>query len=82
MITDAKAKANIAANVQRLMEMHGFTQAQLAEATGETQGAISKVLNGHHMPGAGFLARLAEALDYSTDKLLAKPPTEARRQSA
>lgn len=76
MISDDRARRNIAANVRRLLQDRQWTQAELAEKTREKQATISRIVNGLHMPRASVLARIAEAFDVSADRLLAEPPEE------
>ena len=73
VITDTDAKANISANVRRLLDAKGMNQAKLATLTEESNARISLLINGKHLPSSAFLARLAEALGVSTDTLLARP---------
>lgn len=82
VVTDDEAKRNIAANVARLLALRGWTQKQLADATGETNMIISRIMREKHVPNAATLARIAEALDTSTDILLDPPPKEKSRQTA
>ena len=70
VIKDAEAKANIAANVSRLIELRGISQKELAARTGETEMSISRVARGLHVPGSTMLARIAEALGTSVDSLI------------
>jgi transcriptional regulator with XRE-family HTH domain len=81
VVTDADAKKYIAANVARLLETRGWMQQDLAEATGENKMTISRVCRGIHVPSAALLARIAEALDVSTDRLIAPPPEFSLRKS-
>ena len=74
VIDDKTAKENLAANVRRLLEARNLTQMELAEITGEQQSLISRIANGRNMPGGTVLARIAEALDISIDRLLAPSP--------
>ena len=74
MISDDDAKKNLAANVSRLLEARDLTQMELAEMTGEHQSLISRIANGQNMPGGTVLARIAEALEISIDRLLSAPP--------
>jgi transcriptional regulator with XRE-family HTH domain len=76
VISDDRAKLNIAGNVRRLLRDREWTQAELATKTREQQATISRIVNGLHIPGAGVLARIAEAFDVSADRLLAEPPEE------
>ena len=74
MISDDEARQNLAVNLRRLLATRGMTQSQLAEAAHETQATISRIVNGSQLAGGGVLARLAEALDVSADRLLGSPP--------
>ena len=73
VITDKDAKRNIAANVRRLLKARGWRAVDLAKATSENEMRISYLLREKRLPTAAFLARLAEALDTTTDELLSKP---------
>ena len=70
VITDDQARANIAANVARLRA--GRTLSRLAEECGTYPANIQRIEEGRSLPGAGLLARLADALGTSTDALLAR----------
>lgn len=67
-MTDEQAKANIAANVARLRGAR--SRGWLARAAGTYTINISRIENGDNLPSSGLLARLAEALDTTTDALL------------
>jgi len=73
VITDTKAKANIAANVRFRLDARGWKAADLARATSESEMRISHMLRETRLPTAAFLARVAEALDATSDELLADP---------
>lgn len=75
MISDETATANVAANVRRLLDQRGWTQSDLAKKTGESENNISRISRGLNVVRIGVLARVAEAFDVSTDRLLAPPPT-------
>lgn len=81
MLTDEQVKANVAANVPRLLVERRMTQKQLAERTGDPQMTISAMCRGLYVPGAGLITRVAEALDVSTDRLTGSPPEFSRRAS-
>jgi len=66
-----RIRNNIAANLRRLLERRGWTQAELAQRSGETEATISRIMRAQQMPGAGILARIAVALDVSQDRLTA-----------
>ena len=80
MLTDKQALKNLASNLGRLLGDHGWKQADLARATSESEMQISRYVRGVQMPGAAVLARMAEALDASTDNLLAFPVLAGRRK--
>ena len=56
--------------IARLRKQQGLTQAQLAKKTGFTQGQISAFENGARGISAELAARLAIALDVTTDELI------------
>ena len=85
VITDAEALANISANVQRLRGDKSYSQLARECSTDDWKAypsTIEHIDKGRHMPGAGLLKRLAEALGVSTEDLLAPPPGMARRRVA
>ena len=76
MITDQEALANIAEIVRQLR--NGKSYSQLArECTVDEDRAypatIERIEKGINMPGAGLLARLAEALGVTVDALISPP---------
>ncbi len=73
MLTDVETKQRIAANVTRYMAAMNppMSQTELAHVTGEGDMRISLMVRGVKMPGAGFLARIAEALGVTVTDLLA-----------
>jgi len=76
VISDTEAKANLAANLNRMLKQRELRQAELARMIGEHQSLVSRISNGRNMPGGAVLARIAEALDVSIDRLLSPPPEE------
>lgn len=74
MLTDEQAMANIAANVRRLRGERSLSW--LAREAGTYPINITRVENGENLPGAGLLARLAEALGTTTDALLSIDATK------
>lgn len=76
MISDQEAADNLAANVQRLLDKRGLSQADLARLTGESENNISRMVRGLNAVRIGILARIAEAFDVSSDRLLLPPPKE------
>lgn len=81
MLTTERGLRNMGVNVTRLLKSKGWSQAYLAEITGEDQMKISRTCRGLNDPGGVSLARIAEALDISIDRIFADPP-EFSRQSA
>jgi transcriptional regulator with XRE-family HTH domain len=81
MATDEQGRRNIAANVARLMMIHGMTQTALAEQTGETQATISRIVRGLNIPSATVLSRIASALDTTMDVLVEKSAENFSRAS-
>lgn len=74
VITDDNLKANISANLHRIMEERdSMTRYRLAQLTGESEQTIRNVVDGLHVPRTGILARIAEALDVTIDDLIASP---------
>lgn len=73
VLTDEVARENLKANLARLLEERGFTRYRLARVTGESDQTIKNVADGVHMPRAGLLSRLAEALGVSMDDLVHQP---------
>lgn len=56
---------NLVANVRWLMSETGWTQVELAERSGVSQTAISKVLRGDMVPTIEFAEKLASAFGLS-----------------
>ena len=82
MPTDSECKANLASNLQRILSERGLTQSDLARMTGDPVMTISRIYRGQNQCLAGVLARIAEALDVSSDRLLSTPPTKFSQMSA
>ena len=57
-------------NLIDIMDEKGYTQEQLANATGLTQSTISKYINKKQMPSIKAVINLAYALDCTTDELI------------
>ena len=70
MLTDEKAKKNIAKNVSRLRGDR--SRSWLARQVGTYTINISRIEAEKHLPQSGLLARLAEALGVTADDLLGK----------
>jgi len=75
--TDDIIRANIKANLRRILADRGWSQLELSRRTGEKQSTINTICNGRHCPQFGVMSRIAEALDVSLDRLAASPSDEA-----
>ena len=69
-MSDDETLKILAENVQRLLEKREWTANRLAIAIDENPINIYRILNREHMPGVGFVSRLAAGLDTSVDFLL------------
>lgn len=65
-------------NLKRIREMRGMTQADLAEATGLTQGAISKIESGRMNVTREKINLLAAALGCEPVELFSLPDLQQR----
>ncbi len=69
--TDAYDAARLAFElgraVRELREQHGWSQTQLAQASGMTQSAVARFEAGGTVPTLTVLERLARALDVTLD---------------
>ena len=80
VMTDKQARANIAANVTRLRGDR--SRYWLAQRCGTHPIHITRIERAENLPTAGLLARLAEALETSTDALLSMDATAAEKKMA
>ena len=78
-MNDEQAMANIAANL-RIMR-NGRSLYAVAKAAGTYPINIARIEAGLHMPGAGLLSRIAEALGTSVDRMLASPEKNSENAS-
>lgn len=81
VINDSDAKRNIAFHVARILGQNGRSRYWLAKETGEWQTTIANVCNAKSVPGAGLLARIADALGCATDDLLKPIPKVGKKLS-
>ncbi|MCC5974209.1 MAG: helix-turn-helix transcriptional regulator [Rubellimicrobium sp.] len=65
--------------VKQLRTERGWTQARLADLSGLSHSALSKVENGHLSPTFETLLRIAEGLEIDLSRLLATSGPSARR---
>lgn len=73
MITTDEAKANLSANIRRILRARGMSVYTLAKLAKEPKNTVYRVVRGENEPGAVLVARIAEALDVSIDRLFAFP---------
>jgi transcriptional regulator with XRE-family HTH domain len=79
-VTDEAAKRVLAANIQARLMACGMSQRALSRETGDPHMTINGVVRGQHMPGAGLLTRIADALDTTVEALL--QPTRKKTQKS
>jgi transcriptional regulator with XRE-family HTH domain len=75
------AESRLAERLRQERESRGWTLADLAERSGVSRGAISKIERGESSPTAGLLVRLADAFDLTLAGLLARAEGGADRLS-
>ena len=75
MLTDEEVIRNIAANVRRLRGIRSLSW--LARQIGIDPSSIMRFERGERNPRAATLARLAIALDTTTDALISQPPKKS-----
>jgi transcriptional regulator with XRE-family HTH domain len=73
MLDDKTGTRNIAINVQQRRIEKGMSRSELARRSGCNPVFISTLEGGEVQPGAVRLKRVADALDTSTDALMAQP---------
>lgn len=76
MITEDELKTHLAETMPALMAARGMSQRELAQATGDSDTQVSRVIKGLHVPNAAFLCRIAEALECSLDLLCPRKPAQ------
>ena len=82
MLSDSEIRANLAANVRRLLHSRGLSQAELARLTRESEMNISRVVRGENVVRTGIVVRIAEALDVSIDRLVAARAEKTLQKTA
>lgn len=75
------ASRRLAGRLKLEREARGWSLADLAERSGVSRGAISKIERGQSSPTAGLLARLADAFDLTLAGLVARAEGVADRLS-
>ena len=71
-IEDKQAASRLAQRLRLEREAHGWSLAELADRSGVSRGAISKIERGEASPTAVVLVRLAGAFDLTLAGLLAR----------
>lgn len=61
--------------LKELLEKKGITQKELAEMAGCTEAAVSHYIKGDRVPRSSVLAKIAVALDTTSDYLMEGIPT-------
>lgn len=82
MLTDDQIKANMSANLRRLLGSRHWAQSDLAREADVKEMMVSLVIRGKSLPGIAIASRIAEALETSIDKLIMPPPEKNSRRSA
>lgn len=72
VIDKLTAKKRISANIRRMLASRGWDVADLVGKSGVPHNTCYRVARGDNVPDAATLANLAEALETSTDRLLAE----------
>ena len=65
--------AQVGANIQRQLDMKGFTQQKLADALGISKQVMNKIIKGSKAINVNELAKIASIMGTSTDELLSVP---------
>jgi transcriptional regulator with XRE-family HTH domain len=73
------AETRLAERLKLEREARGWSLADLAERSGVSRGAISKIERGESSPTAGLLVRLADAFDLTLAGLLARAEGHTER---
>lgn len=70
-VNDTKARDVLARNLRRILQEREWSVRQLARESGDPVMTVNNIVAGRHLPKAGVLLRLAEALAVSLDDLFA-----------
>lgn len=81
-MTDEQALKRISANMRRLRNARGLSMSQLAKMVGTFPSNIKRIEDEEHVPGVGFLTRIAEALEVDWPELLAEVPTKVSAKAS
>ena len=72
MRIEKEAMTGFAGRLRAAMEKRGMNQTQLAQESGLTVAAISRIINADRMPNAASLIKITNALDVSADYLIGR----------
>lgn len=75
MITETEVRRNVAANLVVLLADRQWSQSELARRASVNQPDISRLIRQENIGSVALMARIAEALHVSVDRLIAEPPT-------
>lgn len=73
MLTDEEVKANVAFNLRAILTERGISQSRLAELVNDKQPNVNNILHARHVPNLALVARIADVLKTSVDRLLSEP---------
>lgn len=73
--------AQVGANIQRQLDMKGFTQQKLADALGISKQVMNKIIKGSKAINVNELAMIASVMGTSTDELLSIPTDSSASDS-
>jgi transcriptional regulator with XRE-family HTH domain len=79
MTSDHQIRANLSANLRRILAERQMSQSDLARLTGDPVMTVNCIWHGRNTPKVGVVTRIAEALDISLDRLTGLPPKKSSR---
>ena len=77
----ATLRANLVANVKRLIHLRGFTQRSFAKKMEVDESIVSKWLRQKHFPEDRYIDRMAEILGVSYEELVKTPGDEPNKSA-
>lgn len=79
-MTSKEFTALFLANVRRVLDRDGLTQAEFARRSKMSAGNVSRMLSGARPPTAAIMARCAGALGVHPSELLLPEPAAVRKR--
>lgn len=73
------ASSGTAALIERIVEVSGLSQAELARRAGIPRSVLNVYLHGHREPGADALRRIAAAGGFDLGLMPRRPPVDEER---